>query len=295
MVQSTAATSCYACVLEPIMSSCAHQTISACAQKIVDVVMSIFTTIAAFVKSWLCPSTAAAAPTAQTAPATPTITITQTLTNDATPTATVVVTATSAQTTPPAETANPTAAVPPNAAPVAAASSSPASIEATAASTDSSGHRAEGKLFLKARLERFLNTHGGIYRDAFDVIMKDKTKAIRFLAALIVHDLVMDRDSVEPPLPFIVTTPIENTRTTFISQINNLRTRFLELSDENKAVLKTCFIKENLDLKTPVVELDPVGDRLLAAGIIAQKFVNFDQNPLFMECAQSLWEERNPA
>ena len=179
MVMANPPLSCCRCAIDPLIGICSP--IAALAQRIANVVSSLFTALAEFVKTWVCcssppiqPSLPAAVPVA------------------------------------PAALSRPAA---------------PLSLPATPIPVPAPTPLELGKAFLHARV---LNQQ--VAPDYLMVCMQDLEIARKFLAVLVVHDLVMDPDTVAGPLPPFVDSCIGGTATTFISQILSLREKFAALS-----------------------------------------------------------------
>ena len=141
-------------------------------------------------------------------------------------------------------------------------------------------------------MEHFLATH----QDK-KAHFKDKTKlkdpALKFLAALIVHDLAMDLPWDPESFPSLVRGKIGNTRMTYFSEIEKLHNQFLALSKTKREDVKTRFIDDILEVKTAGDgDIDKDCKPVLAcAEKLSYTFMNFHQNPIFDTAAMGVFKE----
>ena len=172
MVMPNPPFSCCRCAIDPLIGICSP--IAALAQRIANVVSSLFTALAEFVKTWFC------------CPSTPHIPRFRRL-----------------------------SPLPP---PRSSRVPQPPSLCPRPLFPFLHPLPQLGKAFLHAR-----DVNQQLAPDCLEACMQDLEIARKFLAVLVVHDLVMDPDTVAGPLPPFVDSCIGGTATTSISQILSLR------------------------------------------------------------------------
>ncbi|HEY5259572.1 MAG TPA: hypothetical protein VIJ46_02910, partial [Rhabdochlamydiaceae bacterium] len=222
------AISCCGCAIAPLLSICSP--IADLAQRIANIVSSLFTALAEFVKAWFC------CPSPPIQPPLPT-----------------------------AVTVTPAAIIPSPAVPLSLAAPPIPIPEPTPLEL--------GKAFLHARI---LNQQ--VAPDDLMACMQDLEIARKFLAVLVVHDLVMDPDTVAEPLPPFVDSRISDTATTFISQILSLREKFAALSTLDRIEVVRVFANnpdEEAEAAQNLPPLDTLFEGLSAAERrdIIEKFI----------------------
>lgn len=277
MIHPSAASSC-SCLLEPLMNSCAYQTLSSLTERVADFAAGIFTAIAEFVKSCLGMS-----------PGTPPATAARPVTVMLTPPVRT-------STPPPARTATP----PPAPAPTRVATPPPAAAPAPEVLTTPPAAPTTLKEKLFAMEKLFLNSGIAQFEKMIDEgtaedWMRDENLATPFLATCLVYHLVMggvnSDDSMLPMFSF----KIRDTEVTFWERIAALRNLFKQLDAEEKLAARNIYIQSQMGIES---DADDDSERSISeefgtvcngAALLVNDFI--DHNSRFLECAHSVWSD----